>query len=182
MPQAVIRDAGDRLLAPPELHQLFLVSSPWGAEIADAADELTFQMDSYCRQACFGRPIPPHWFVHIIAAFAPCAIKALRDPPRRTRTGRWGSLATNACTITRDALDVFGWTPDRPSVLVVHGDRKHLHVHVVASVPLIGAPLDWNILRTSRRTLNSVAKDCASAFEIPTGRVPISALKSWAQL
>lgn len=181
-PQLGAHFEGTRLLAPPELHQLFLVASPWGEEIAAAADELTAQMDAYCRTACSGRALPDCWFVHIVVAFAPSATDALHEPAFQSRTGRWGTLASNACSITRDLLDVFGWSPDRPTALVVHGDRRHVHVHVVATVPLLGTGSDWNILRISRTQLNLAAKQCATAFGLPIGRIAGGQFKFWEQL
>lgn len=76
---------------------------------------------------------------------------------------------------------MFGWSSQRPTVLVVHGDQEHVHVHVVATIPLLGAA-DWSILRISRRHLNLAAKQCAAAFGLPAGRIQASHVRFWEQV
>lgn len=81
---------------------------------------------------------------------------------------RWESAAQNAYRIARDVLAFTGWTPNRPTLMVAHADRRHVHVHVVAVIPVLNDE-DWDILRMSRRQLNEVAKLCAGAFGVPVG-------------
>lgn len=167
-PPASDADGQSRLVAPPKLHKLVLVSRPWGPGIRKAAEELTRQLDDRCRAACVGKPIPDHWFVHLVVAFAPAAKQALQSPPDKTSKYRWGSLHKNACGIAGDLLNSVGWTADRPSIFVVHGDKSHIHVHVVALVPTRGGS-DWTIGKMPRGQQNTAAKRCAEAFNLPVG-------------
>ncbi|WP_422012755.1 relaxase/mobilization nuclease domain-containing protein [Roseateles sp.] len=167
-PHQSVAGAGARLLGAPQLHKLVLSAMPWSAAgIRDAASQLTQQMDRYCRAARPGQPLPDVWYVHIIVSFPPGATGVLRVPvdPHEHIT-RWRSPAQNAYRITRDVLEFFGWTQNRPSLFVAHGDRRHVHVHVVAVLPVFNDE-DWAVLRLSRRQLDEVAKICAEAFSIP---------------
>jgi len=179
-PKLSAEPMGARLLGPPELHQLLLNDRPWGDEVDDAAFDLADQLWRYCREARIGQSMPIVWYVHVICSFAPAATESLRSPPDPYPTpARWASTAKNAIRVTSDAMDFLGWTLNRPSVFVVHGDREHIHVHVVAAIPTAGDD-DWAILRLSRREINKVAKICAEAFNIPVApRIATSYYGAW---
>ena len=182
-PQDSLSGSNVRLLGPPQLYKLALTAMPWGTEVADAATQLTLQMDRYCRAAKAGAKIPPVWYVHIVVSFAPAASRVLKNPPEQPRhVPRWASSAQNAYRVSRDALDFFGWTPNRPTVMVAHGDKRHIHVHVVAVIPTIHDD-DWNILKNSRRQMNEIAMLCAGAYGIPrTSRAGRKQHEKWAHL
>ncbi|RZI60505.1 MAG: hypothetical protein EOP14_00960 [Pseudomonas sp.] len=167
-PQRSRHKKNSRLLGPPQLYKLALSNMPWGSEIDEAASQLTRQMDRYCREVCAKRVIPDVWYVHIIVSFSPTATKVLKVPvdSHHNSNQHWASTAQNAYRIVRDALNFFGWTPNRPSVMVAHGDRQHIHVHTVALIPVLNDS-DWSILKNSRRQLNEIAKLCADAYGIP---------------
>lgn len=182
-PHQSMAGAGVRLLGPPELHKLVLTAMPWGTEICDAASQLTQQMDRYCRAARSGQALPAVWYTHIIISFPPAATKALREPvDPHDHIPRWKSPAQNAYRLARDVLDFLGWTENRPTLFVAHGDKRHLHVHVVAVLPVFNDE-DWAVLRLSRRQLDEVAKICASAFGIPlASRAAHQHHRKWEQL
>ncbi|RZI54541.1 MAG: hypothetical protein EOP12_02340 [Pseudomonas sp.] len=167
-PQRSKQGKGSRLLGPPQLHKLALSAMPWGSEISEAASQLASQMDRYCRAARAKQPMPDVWYVHIIVSFAPRATKVLKSPVdlHNGANPKWALTAQNAYRIVRDVLNFFGWTPNRPSVMVAHGDRQHIHVHTVAMIPVLN-DCDWDILRMSRRRLNEIAKLCADEYGIP---------------
>ncbi|MDT7837482.1 relaxase/mobilization nuclease domain-containing protein [Aquabacterium sp. OR-4] len=182
-PQHSMSGKDVRLLGPPQLYKLALTAMPWGDEVADAAAQLTLQMDRYCRAAKAGAQIPPVWYVHIVISFAPAAARMLREPqdPHR-HVPQWASSAQNAYRLARDALDFFGWTPNRPTVMVAHGDKRHIHVHVVAVIPVLNDD-DWNVLKNSRKQLHEVAMLCAGAYGIPlAGRAAHAHHRKWGHL
>ncbi|MFG6443565.1 hypothetical protein [Roseateles sp. LKC17W] len=79
-------------------------------------------------------------------------------------------------------LDFLGWTENRPSLFVAHGDKRHVHVHVVAVLPVFNDE-DWAVLHLSRRQLDEVAKICACAFGIPlASRAAHEHHRKWEQL
>lgn len=159
-----------RLLGPPDLHHLLLNAMPWGQSVNDAAADLTEQMIQYTRAACAGREIPEVWYLHILISFAPTSASDLRSPPDSHRTpSRGASQSQNALRLTYDALNALGWPMRQPSIFVVHGDRRHIHVHgVLALVFPSGEVAD--ALKTSRRVLNEVAEICADAFGLKLSR------------
>lgn len=158
-----------RLLGPPYLCKLALSHTPWGDEINAAADQLTEQMLRYCRAARAGQSFPKDWFVHALVTFRPGATRVLKKPSDpHDYNPPWESAAQNAYRIARDALDYFGWTPNRPTLMVAHADRRHIHVHVIAAIPVLDDE-DWDILKVSRRHLNEIAKICAGAYRVPVG-------------
>lgn len=166
-PQASLEGPTSRLLGPPFLSKLALSHMPWGAEVNAAAEQLTRQMIRYCRAARVGQPMPDVWYVHAIVSFSPAASPVLKTPvDPHQHVPRWASTAQNSYRIARDVLDFTGWTLNRPTVMVAHADRRHIHVHVVAVIPVWNDE-DWGILRMSRRQLNEVAKLCAGAYGIP---------------
>lgn len=165
-PKASRPGSGARLLAPPQLYRLAMSSAPWGASIERAADQLTAQFVNYRDVACIGRAFPDDWYAHLIVAYSPIARDALAALRQGDDEGRWGTLPRNACGVARVVLGRFGWTPARPSAFIVHGNTRHVHVHVVATIPTIGGA-DWDILQHSRRRLNAAAKECAERFGLP---------------
>jgi hypothetical protein len=153
-----------RLLGPPDLHHLVLTSLPWGAGINESADDLANQFHRYCRDACAYREFPEVWYVHIIFSFAPQSAQDLRTPPDRHGTPvKRASVAQNALRLSYDALDFLGWPDRQPSFFVVHGDRRHIHVHGVLALPFPSGEV-WDALTTSRGQLNEIANICADAF------------------
>jgi hypothetical protein len=101
-------------------------------------------MVHYCRIACAGREMPETWFVHCIVSFAPSATDILQWPIDDSPQKSWSSQAMNSYRGAKDVLSFFGWNRDRPSVFVAHGDKRHIHVHVLALIPLINGG-DWSI-------------------------------------
>lgn len=174
---------GARLLGPPELHHLLLSVRPWGTEISAAAEDITEQFVRYCREATVGQTMPEVWYVHMIFSFAPVASSDLKTPPDpHWHLPRWASQSANAIRIARDALDFLGWIDMQPAIFVVHGDRRHIHVHAVIAIPVFGDK-PWNALRLSRRLLNETAKICADAFHLPiTARSVEPYYKKWESL
>ncbi|MGJ7579819.1 hypothetical protein ACSFA3_06520 [Variovorax sp. RHLX14] len=77
------------------------------------------------------------------------------------------SHSTNAIRVAKDALDFLGWSDSQPSLFVVHGDRKHVHVHAVIAIPVYGGGT-WDVLRFSRQQLHEIAKFATEAFDLPT--------------
>lgn len=156
-----------RLLGPPIFSHLVLSSEPWEPNIAAVATDVADQFVLYCRRACAGRKIPDAWYVHIIFSFAAAATADLIDPPdNHVSPRRHKSSASNAVRIAKDALDFMGAPNSQPAIFVVHGDRRHVHVHAVVALPFVG-PEDWDLLRISRVQLNEIAKICAGAFQLP---------------
>ncbi|MGJ7554650.1 relaxase/mobilization nuclease domain-containing protein [Variovorax sp. RB3P1] len=165
-PSVNIRD--HRLLGPPELHHLLLTARPWGSEIGESADDLTHQFIQYCREASSPGPVPEVWYVHLIFSFSPASTPTLRSPTDCHRSPASGvSHSANAIRVATDALDFLGWSGTQPSLFVVHGDRKHVHVHAVIAIPVYGGTT-WDVLRFSRRQLHEIAKLAAEAFDLPT--------------
>lgn len=159
-----------RLLGPPDLHHLLLNSLPWGPGINDAAADLTEQMIRYTRAARAGHDIPDVWYVHILVSFAPSSARDLRNPPDPHRSpSRGASQTRNALRLTYDALDALGWPMRQPAIFVVHGDRRHIHVHGVLALVFPSGEVA-NALTTSRRVLNEVAEMCADAFGLKLTR------------
>lgn len=175
--------SGDRLLGPPQLHHLLLSVLPKGTGISKAADDITAQFVRYCRTATIGKEMPAVWYVHIICSFAPVASPDLKTPPDTHRyPPQWKSQSKNALRISQDALDNLGWSDLQPGFFVVHGDRRHIHVHAVIAIPIFNSK-PWNILRFSRMFIDEIAKTCANAFSLPISAQELKPYyKNWSNL
>jgi hypothetical protein len=186
-PQMAAEPDLNRLLGPPELNHLVLTHRPWGDELDHAADDLANQIDYYTREAgvcqrecagqpgckglkaCLGTKRPAGWYTHIVFSFAPLAAPDLRSPPDAHKTPRRNaSPAANAIRISKDALDFMGWSETQPALFVVHGDKAHIHVHVVTTTPVFGGGA-WDVFRFSRQQLFEIARICTDAFGLSTG-------------
>ncbi len=148
-PDASLSGPDVRLLGPPQLHKLVLLAHPWGDGIHAAAEELTKQMVDYCRVACAGRAMPDTWFVHCVVSFDPDDSEILQWPRDASGKTSWSSQALNSYRVATDVWSFFGWNRERPSVFVAHGDKAHIHVHLLALIPQIDGG-DWGILRRDR--------------------------------
>lgn len=162
-PDASLSGPDARLLGPPDLHKLVLLAHPWGEGIHAAAEEITKQMVHYCRIACAGRAMPDTWFVHCVVSFAHSASDVLQRPNDAAKQRSWSSQALNAYRVAKDVWSFFGWNRERPSVFVAHGDKEHIHVHLLALIPQIDGG-DWSILRTTRSQRREIARISADAF------------------
>jgi hypothetical protein len=140
---------------------------PWGDGVRQAANDLADQMFRHCREACAGKPMPHRSYVHIVISFAPAAKRVLAAPidPHHVPPKAW-SMAGNALRVAFDALDYLGWEGEQPAVFVVHGDRRHVHVHAVIALP-IKQGRTWDILRFSRKQIDEWAKITSDAFNLP---------------
>jgi hypothetical protein len=157
---------------------------PWGPGIDETADDLTNQMVRYCQSARVGKHMPDPWYVHIMLSFSPKATPALMAPPdKHAVPAKARSMTGNAIRLAFDALDFLGWGGTQPGVFVVHGDRRHIHVHAVIVLPVKDGDV-WDVLRFSRRQVNEIAQICSDAFELPGGRTSTARehLRRWMSL
>lgn len=178
LPKLSTNSSADRLLGPPELHNLLVSARPSGTEIGEAADDLTEQFVRYCRLATAGQDKPNVWYVHFIFSFAAATTPKLAFPPdTHVFPERCQSIAKNAIRIAKDALDPLGWGATQPSLFVAHGDRAHVHVHAVIAIPVFGGK-NWDVMRFSRKHLNECAQVCAEVFGLPTKILRVN-LKKW---
>jgi hypothetical protein len=171
-----------RLLGPPQVHSLIQRHLPWGLSMELAADDLANQMAMHSRHAFRSQIFPAVWYAHIVMSFAPAASELLSNPvddrpyPPKTRT-----QAGNALRICYDALDSLGWDPHiRPSVHVVHGDRRHIHVHSVIALASFRGVV-WEIHRVGRRVMIDYGEACRQGFQLPkVGKTAALHLRRWA--
>lgn len=200
-PQVAAEPDLNRLLGPPELTHLVLTHRPWGEELELAANDLTNQLDSYTREAgvcqrecagqpgckginsCLGTKRPSNWYTHIVFSFAPMSTPDLASPPDAHKTPRRHfSPSANAVRIAKDALDFMGWSETQPALFVVHGDKEHIHVHVVTTVPVFGGGV-WDVFRFSRQQLFEIARLCTEAFGLSTETPRLQSYYSkWARI
>lgn len=133
-----------RLLGPPELFHLATTKKPWGSSAEEAADDLSYQMLQYAREACQGKKFPHTWYVHIVLSFHPRDSSKLESPQDRLKhRNPYLSRTKNAMRISIDMLKTLGISFTQPIALVAHADRRHIHVHAVVILPLKGV-IEWD--------------------------------------
>lgn len=171
-----------RLLGPPIVENLIQQHLPWGASVDLAAADLTQQMVTFTRNALQGQPFPHLWYAHIVMSFAPGASDLLTQPID-DRPGKMRTQAGNAMRIGYDVLDAFGWTPTlRPGVHVVHGDRRHIHIHSVIVLPSPTGVI-WDIYRVGRRQFIDYGEACRQGYGLPkTSRTAARHHVRWSKL
>lgn len=186
-PQLSDDPLGNRLLGPAELDHLVTHHTTCNDELSVMVDDLAMQFDWYTREAgicqrncsrptecrglkhCLGNVRPASWYAHLIFAFSPTSTDHLRSPPDQHRTPpRSASKSANAIRIARDALDLLGWSGTQPALFVVHGDKRHIHVHAVVATTVFDGGT-WDAFRFSRRQLFEIAAICAETFQLSSG-------------
>lgn len=185
-PQGLEDSLDDRLLGPPELHHLVTHFCPWGTEILQSADDLTLQIEEYCKFSTIGRTLPDDWFAHIAFSFAPWSSGNLASPPDDFKSPmRFASQGKNAVRVAKDAMDFLGWSAKSPALFVCHGDRAHIHVHAIC--PTV-APEgnDWRIYNNEEypeSLIFEAAKICADAFRLNLNTAKLkSYYKKWGEI
>jgi hypothetical protein len=146
-PKMLDKSGDDRLLGPPELHHLTTSWRPWGSEAKQAATDLAIQFEVYCKEACIGKQMPFDWYAHLLFSFAPQSSDDLRSPadPHMSPMRKL-SQSKNAIRIAKDVMDNMGWYDTQPTLFVCHGDKAHIHVHVVVST-LVYDDFPWEITK-----------------------------------
>lgn len=159
-------DAVLRLAGPPFVRRLIQRALPWGADSRLTADDLAPQMFEHIRAGCEGRELPRQVYSHVVLSFSPrLSRKAALDPKVRPGLGRH-SVFAKALRIVLDALENIGIGEHFPMVAVMHGDRSHLHSHVVVAHHVAGSP-SCRIHSRNPSTLRSIARNLAQAHGLP---------------
>ena len=181
-------DAVLRLAGPPFVRRLVQRTLPWGinsrlsahdlalhphhgcglvgADSRLSADDLAHQMFQHIRAGCQGQELPRQVYSHVVLSFSPrLSRRAALDPKVRPGLGRH-SVYAKALRIVLDALENLGVGEHFPLIAVMHGDRSHLHSHVVVAHHVAGSP-PCRIHARNSSTLRSIARNLAQAHGLP---------------
>lgn len=78
------------------------------------------------------------------------------------------SLFSRTSRIALDALENMGVGEHFPMFLVVHGDKRHVHAHVVVGLYVVGSPqCKVHIKAKGKAKLSEIAKSVDSAYGLP---------------
>nr|WP_315186471.1 hypothetical protein [uncultured Albidiferax sp.] len=159
-------DAALRLAGPPFVRRLVQRTLPWGADSRLSADDLAHQMFEHIRAGCKEQGLPRQVYSHIVLSFSPrLSRRAALDPKVRPGLGRH-SVFAKALRIVLDALENLGVGEHFPMIAVMHGDRRHLHCHVVVAHHVADSP-PCRIHARNPSTLRSIARNLAQAHGLP---------------
>ena len=161
-------DAFVRLAGPPFVRRLIQRCIPWGTDVGNAADDLAHQMFAHARAGCSDFDLlPRHVYSHVVLSFSPRLRRGVdTKTPRATDAGRTESTYSRSLRIVLDLLENLGVGEHFPMVVVVHGDRRHLHAHVVLGHFVAGSPsCKLHLLNSS--TLRSFARQVALVYQLP---------------
>lgn len=159
-------DAVLRLAGPPFVRRLVQRTLPWGADSRLSADDFAHQMFQHIRAGCQGHELPRQVYSHVVLSFSPrLSRKAVLDPKVRPGLGRH-SVFAKAIRVVLDALENLGVGEHFPLIVVMHGDRSHLHSHVVVAHHVAGSP-PCHIHARNPSTLRSIARNLAQAHGLP---------------
>ncbi len=160
-------DAALRLAGPPFVRRLVQRALPWGADSRLAADDLAHQMFQHIRAGCEGEALPRQVYSHVVLSFSPrLSRKAVLDPKVHPGLGRH-SVFAKSLRIVLDALENLGVGKHFPLIAVMHGDRSHLHGHVVVAHHVAGSP-PCRIHARNSSTLRFIARNLAQAHGLPS--------------
>lgn len=159
-------DAVLRLAGPPFARRLVQRTLPWGTDSRLYADDLAHQTFQHIRAGCQGQELPRQVYSHVVLSFSPrLSRRAALDSKVRPGLGRH-SVYAKALRIVLDALENLGVGEHFPLIAVMHGDRSHLHSHVVVAHHVAGSP-PCRINARNPSTLRSIARNLALAHGLP---------------
>jgi hypothetical protein len=160
-------DALLRLAGPPFTRRVVQRHLPWGPDARVAATDLAHQMFAHIRAGWSGGGrLPRHVYSHIVISYSPKLSRRSGLAPTVVSTVGRNSIHSKAVHIALDTLENLGVGEHFPMIVVPHGDRRHLHVHIVVALIVAGSPA-CRLPNRNSSTLRSVARQIALAYGLP---------------
>lgn len=156
-----------RLAGPPYVRRLIQRHLPWGKSDREAANDLAHQVFDHIRAGWSGPgPLPRHVYSHVLISYSPNLDRRSRlDPAVKTSIGS-RSIHSRSVHIALDTLENLGVGEHFPMIVVPHGDRHHLHVHIVVALHVGGSP-PCRLPGRNSSTLRSIARAVTTAYRLP---------------
>ncbi|WP_140628365.1 relaxase/mobilization nuclease domain-containing protein [Methylibium rhizosphaerae] len=156
-----------RLAGPPVTRRVVQRHLPWGLDARNAATDLAHQMFAFIRAGWTGGGrLPRRVYSHIVISYSPkLSRRAGLGSTVRSTMGS-NSVHSKAVHIALDALENLGVGEHFPMIVVPHGDRQHLHVHIVLALMVAGSPA-CKLPERNSSTLRSIARHVAGAYGLP---------------
>lgn len=129
-----------RLAGPPFCRNLIQRHNPFGDELEESATDIAKQLKSSVLGGCIGASRPHDLCTHIIMSIPPryrsrSALKHLGPNETNSDEGTY----FGALQIALDILDMLGVDHRLALYCVVHGDRRHMHIHAIVGRFAFGA-------------------------------------------
>lgn len=168
-----------RLAGPPLAFQLIQRVSPFGETYDAAAYDLAQQLFEHVRNGPIQGGLPYEVYKHLVISFPPGGVnRVFSDSPRnRLARAETSEFAAVIRTI-REFFATAGISDSVPLVIVVHGDRGHIHAHIAAAM----YAQDLQVASVFRRLTPRVLHDFAATIYKAHGwDFPYKGLEAWYQ-